>query len=163
MTRCIPKPLRICAYTQLSLILKFLTLYIVTPAHQVLHVTVGFISLGYSVVCTNASLSLFISFLYLDLYILGDDLWISYVSSMQIKHLCLLIHIRLTGEVGTFLLFVFVFAILSCLFLAALWTLLALLYVAFLCFVTFPYVVLGQVWYLIVSIPDLFLLPYFFP
>ena len=27
--------------------------------------------------------------------------------------------------------------------------------------VTFPYGVLGQVWYLIVSIPDLYLLPYF--
>ena len=28
----------------------------------------------------------------------------------------------------------------------------------FLCFITFPYGVLGQVWYLIVSIPDLCLL-----
>ena len=36
---------------------------------------------------------------------------------------------------------------------------LALLYVMFSCvFVTFPYGVLGQVWYLIVSIPDLCLL-----
>ena len=35
----------------------------------------------------------------------------------------------------------------------------ALLYVAFPCdFVTFPFDVLGQVWYLIVSIPDLCLL-----
>ena len=32
----------------------------------------------------------------------------------------------------------------------------------FLCFVTFPCVVLGQVWYFIVSIPDLYLLIYFF-
>ena len=32
MTRCIPKPLRICAHTQPSLILLFLTLYIVTPS-----------------------------------------------------------------------------------------------------------------------------------
>ena len=40
--------------------------------------------------------------------------------------------------------------------------LLALLYVMFSCaFVTFTYSVLGQVWYLIVSIPDLCLLPYF--
>ena len=31
----------------------------------------------------------------------------------------------------------------------------------FLCFVTFQYGVLGQVWYLIVSIPDLCLLSYF--
>ena len=39
--------------------------------------------------------------------------------------------------------------------------LLALLYVMFSCgFVTFPYDVLGQVWYLIVSIPDLYFLPY---
>ena len=54
---------------------------------------------------------------------------------------------------------------LSCLFLAALRSsagLLALLYVMFsLCFVTFPFGVLGQVWYLIVSIPDICLLPYF--
>ena len=40
--------------------------------------------------------------------------------------------------------------------------LLALLYVMFSCiFVTFPYGVLDQVWYLIVLIPDLCLLPYF--
>ena len=55
-------------------------------------------------------------------------------------------------------------AILSCLFLAG-WErtdLLALLYVMFSCIiVTFPYGVLGQVWYLIESIPDLCLLPYF--
>ena len=31
----------------------------------------------------------------------------------------------------------------------------------FLCFVTFRYGVLGQVWYLIVSIPDIWHLPYF--
>ena len=40
--------------------------------------------------------------------------------------------------------------------------LLAFLYLMFSCvFVTFPYSVLGQVWYLIVLIPDLCLLPYF--
>ena len=40
--------------------------------------------------------------------------------------------------------------------------LLALLCVMFSCvFVTFPYGVLGQVWYLIVSIPDICLLPFF--
>ena len=40
--------------------------------------------------------------------------------------------------------------------------LLALLFVMFSCvFVTFPCGVHGQVWYLIVSIPDLCLLPYF--
>ena len=41
--------------------------------------------------------------------------------------------------------------------------LLVLLYVLFSCvFVTFPYSILGQVWYLIVSIPDICLLPYFY-
>ena len=40
---------------------------------------------------------------------------------------------------------------------------LALLYVMFSCvFVNFPCGVLGQVWYLIVLIPDLCLLPYFY-
>ena len=40
--------------------------------------------------------------------------------------------------------------------------LLALLCVVYSCvFVTFPYGVPGQVWYLIVSIPDLCLLPFF--
>ena len=40
--------------------------------------------------------------------------------------------------------------------------LLALLYVMFSCvFVNFPSGVIGQVWYFIVSIPDLCLLPYF--
>ena len=39
--------------------------------------------------------------------------------------------------------------------------LLALLCVSFSCvFVTFPYGILDQVWYLIVSIPDLCILPY---
>ena len=32
-------------------------------------------------------------FLYLDLYVLGDDAWISLGSFMQTKHLCVLIHI----------------------------------------------------------------------
>ena len=70
--------------------------------------------------------------------------------------------------VDLYLLFVFVFAILPCLVFCSLvvacWEradLLALLFVIFL--VTFPYCVLGQVWYLIVSIPDLYLLPYFSP
>ena len=39
---------------------------------------------------------------------------------------------------------------------------LALLYVRFSCvFVTFQYGILGQMWYLVVSIPDLCVLPYF--
>ena len=41
--------------------------------------------------------------------------------------------------------------------------LLAIMYVMFYCvFVTFPCGVPGQVWYLIVSIPDICLLPYFY-
>ena len=35
----------------------------------------------------------FISMLYLDLYVLGDDALISYGSFMQTKYLCVLIHI----------------------------------------------------------------------
>ena len=62
--------------------------------------------------------------------------------------------------------FMFVFAMLSCLFLAALWSpareragVLALLFVMFSCvFITFPSCALGQVSNLIVSTPDLCLL-----
>ena len=36
----------------------------------------------------------FISFLYLDLYVLGDDAWISYGSFMPTKHLCLDPHLN---------------------------------------------------------------------
>ena len=39
--------------------------------------TVGFLLLRYSVVCAVGSLSCFISFLYLDLDVLGDDASIS--------------------------------------------------------------------------------------
>ena len=42
----------------------------------------------------------FISFLYLDLYVLGDDALISYGSFMQNKHLYVLIYIFTKGEVG---------------------------------------------------------------
>ena len=42
----------------------------------------------------------FISFLYLDLYVLGDDALISLGSFMQTKHLRVLIHIWSKGEVG---------------------------------------------------------------
>ena len=41
------------------------------------------------------------------------------------------------------------------------WPLGSLAYYILLCFVTFPCGILGQVWYLIVSIPDLCLLTYF--
>ena len=66
-----------------------------------------------------------------------------------------------------YLCFAFVFFILSCLFLAGFTVgkragLLALLCVTFPCvFVTLPYGVLGQAWYLIVSITDLCMLLYF--
>ena len=42
----------------------------------------------------------FISLLYLDLYVLGDDALISEESFMQTKHLCVLINIWIKGEVG---------------------------------------------------------------
>ena len=61
-----------------------------------------------------------------------------------------------------------VFVMLSRLFIAALWSPAGkglpswLLFVIFSCvFVTFPCGILGQVWYLIVSIPDLCRLSYF--
>ena len=62
----------------------------------------------------------------------------------------------------------FVSVMLSCLFIAALWSsagkglhLGYLVCDVILRFVTFPCDALGQVWYLIVSIPDLYPLPYF--
>ena len=61
-----------------------------------------------------------------------------------------------------------VFVMLSCLFITALWSPAGkgltswLLFAMFNCvFVTFPCVILGQVWYLIVSISDLCRLSYF--
>ena len=60
-----------------------------------------------------------------------------------------------------------VFVIVSGLFIAALWSpegkglTSCLLFIMFLCdFVTFPFGILGQVWYLIVSIPDTCCLSY---
>ena len=47
----------------------------------------------YSVLCAVESLFCFISFLYIDSYVLGDDAQICKVSFMQTKHLCVLIHI----------------------------------------------------------------------
>ena len=62
----------------------------------------------------------------------------------------------------------FVFVMLSCLFVAALWSpagkglaLGSLMCGVLLCFVTFPCDVLGWVWYLFVSISDLCLHTYF--
>ena len=42
----------------------------------------------------------FIAFLYLDLYVLGDDTLISYASYMQTKYICVLINILTKGELG---------------------------------------------------------------
>ena len=63
-----------------------------------------------------------------------------------------------------------VLVMLSHLFIAALWSpagkglISWLLFVMLNCdFVTFPHFILGQVWYLIVSIPDLCHLSYFHP
>ena len=63
--------------------------------------TVGVILLLYSLVCTFESISLLYLFLYLDLYVLGDDALISKGSFMQTKHLCVLIHVRIKGEIST--------------------------------------------------------------
>ena len=49
----------------------------------------------------SGGLLCFISFLYLDLYVLGDDWWMIKGYFMQTKHLCVLIHIRINGKVGT--------------------------------------------------------------
>ena len=87
----------------------------------------------------------FISFLYLDLYVLGDDAWIGWGSFMQAGHLCVFVRVwtggwgwrrgasldpqvkyfsdvlRLCFFCGSFVSFVScVFVMLSCLFVAAL-------------------------------------------
>ena len=67
---------------------------VVFPDHtHLLFLTVGVLSLRYLVVCTVESLSLLYLVFYLDLYVLG--------SFMQTKHLCVLIHIGIKGEVVT--------------------------------------------------------------
>ena len=131
----------------------------------------------------------YISFLYLDLYLLGDDTPISYGSFMRTKHVFVFIHIRNKDSAGTitslsppvkyFLLAVprrcffvngfcylcFVFIMLFYLFIAALWSpagkgLTSSLSCVW-CFLLFLSLshVLGWVWDLIVSIPYLCLLP----
>ena len=58
---------------------------------------VGFLFLWYEVLFTlSPSLCFLILFLYLDLYVLGDDALISFIET---KHLCVLIHIWTNGEV----------------------------------------------------------------
>ena len=96
-----------------------------------------------------------------------------------IKQVCALQHVQYTYMLldvprrcffcGPYLLFIFpvchAFLYVHCSVVVTCWeraNLLALLYVMFSCgFVTCPCGVLGQVWYLIVSIPDLCLLTYF--
>ena len=58
--------------------------------------------------------------------------------------------------------FIIVFITLSCLFFAGLRSPVRKRLVCVLCFVTFPYGVSGQVWYLIVSISDLAFLTTFY-
>ena len=69
---------------------------------------------------------------------------------------------------GSFVLFMSVFVMLSCLFIAALWspaekglTSLLLFEMLNCVFVAFPCGILGQVWYLIVLIPDLCRISFF--
>ena len=95
---------------------------------------------------------------------------------MQTKCLCLVTHlcyetslsppVRVIFLVLRFLIFLFI----RCSLVVTCWErakLLALLYVMFycvsLCFVTFPSGVLGQVWCLILSMPDLCHISYFEP
>ena len=65
--------------------------------------TFGFLLLWHSVVCAVESLSLFLffSFVFVDLYVLGDDISIAQKSYMRTKQLCVLIHIRTKSEVFT--------------------------------------------------------------
>ena len=103
---------------------------------------------------------------------------------MRTKHLCVLIHIRIKGEVGTVkhvlalhllvftdrsnavlllwidLLYMFhvccYYVVLSIPYLLGKsWPLGSLVCDVFLCFVTFLYGVSGRMWYLVVSIPDI--------
>ena len=128
------------------------------------------------------------------LYIDSEQLSVQKADALL--HLCVLILIWIKCEVGTikhvlsptvyfywplqgdasfvdpfcYLRFVFVFGVLSCLFLTAEWShagkgltsRLSCVWCFFVCvFVTFPYGVPGQVWYLIVSILNICLLLYF--
>ena len=114
----------------------------------------------------------------------------SFLTFMQTKHICALIHIWIKSEVGAlsppvkyftdrskavlllWIICVFlclVFLMLSHLIIVALWSpcsertdLLALVGDVYCIFVTFPCGILGQVWYLIVSFPDLCRLSYFY-
>ena len=103
---------------------------------------------------------------------------------MPTKTLFVLIHIRNKGEVGAvkhclitlvklfycsfqggtsfvdpLCYLCFMSVMMSCLFNEASWSPAGMW--CFLCFITFPYGVLGRLWYLIISIPDVCLLIYF--
>ena len=62
---------------------------------------VGFLLLQYSVVYAVSPYVCFISFLFLDLYFLVDDASMCWGYLVQTKHLFVLIHFRIKGEVGT--------------------------------------------------------------
>ena len=64
-------------------------------AHQGL--TVGFILLRYLLIPYLCS----VSFLYLDLCVLGDNSWMGWGSFMRAKPLCVLVPIAIKGGVGT--------------------------------------------------------------
>ena len=67
-------------------------------AHQSL--PVGFFCSGIQFYLLLSPYIWYIFFLYLDLYVLGDDALISSECFMQTKNLCVLIHIWTKGEVG---------------------------------------------------------------
>ena len=69
--------------------------------------------------------------------------------------------LELATFVGHFCYLCFVFVMLSCFFVLALWPPTGKGLMFYCGFVTFPCGVLGQVWYMIVSISDLCLLTYF--
>ena len=55
----------------------------------------GYLLFLYSIVCTFESLSL----LYLLLYVLGDDSWISQGLFLKTKNLCILVQVRIKVDV----------------------------------------------------------------
>ena len=61
-----------------------------------------FFLLQYSVVYAVSPYLCFIFFLYLDLYFQMDDASMGWGSLVQTKHLFVLIHYRIKGEVGTY-------------------------------------------------------------
>ena len=66
---------------------------VVFPDHtHLLFLSVGFLLLPYQFYVLLGPNFCIIFFLYLNLYVLGDDAWISKGSFMQTKHLCVLIH-----------------------------------------------------------------------